>query len=204
MARLDAFLQLGCAQGCSDIHLAMGVPPMLRLHGDLLPVKYRDLDDEELTSLLREIVTDGQWATFMAGHDLDFSYAQEGIGRFRVNLFQKTQGIGATFRVIPSQVPTLDTLGLPPVVQQLTQVHQGLVLVHRGHWHGEIDDPGGDAAPSQHHQEVQYHHPGRSHRMYPYKRYVAGRAARGWHARGEFCGGVTRGVARGPGRDSRR
>ena len=77
MARLDAFLQLGCAQGCSDIHLAMGVPPMLRLHGDLLPVKYRDLDAEELTSLLREIVTDGQWATFMAGHDLDFSYAQK-------------------------------------------------------------------------------------------------------------------------------
>ena len=68
MARLDAFLQLGCAQGCSDIHLAMGVPPMLRLHGDLLPVKYRDLDAEELTSLLREIVTDGQWATFLAGH----------------------------------------------------------------------------------------------------------------------------------------
>jgi twitching motility protein PilT len=67
MARLDAFLQLGCAQGCSDIHLAMGVPPMLRLHGDLLPVKYRDLGAEELTSLLREIVTDGQWATFTAG-----------------------------------------------------------------------------------------------------------------------------------------
>jgi twitching motility protein PilT len=129
MARLDAFLQLGCAQGCSDIHLAMGVPPMLRLHGDLLPVKYRDLGAEELTSLLREIVKDGQWATFTAGHDLDFSYTQAGIGRFRVNLFRKTQGIGATFRVIPAQVPTLDTLGLPPVVQQLTQVHQGLVLV---------------------------------------------------------------------------
>lgn len=129
MARLDAFLQLGCAQGCSDIHLAMGVPPMLRLHGDLLPVKYRDLDAEELTSLLREIVTDSQWATFMAGHDLDFSYTQEGLGRFRVNLFRKTQGIGATLRAIPAQVPTLDTLGLPPVVRQFTQAHQGLVLV---------------------------------------------------------------------------
>ena len=56
--------------------------PMLRLHGDLLPVRYRDLDAEELTSLLREIVTDSQWATFMAGHDLDFSYTQEGTGRF--------------------------------------------------------------------------------------------------------------------------
>jgi len=129
MARLDAFLQLGCTQGGSDIHLAVGVPSMLRMYGDLIPVKYRDLDAEELTGLLREIVTDSQWDTFMAGHDLDFSYAREGTGRFRVNLFRKTQGIGATFRVIPVQVPALDTLGLPPVVQQLTQVHQGLVLV---------------------------------------------------------------------------
>ena len=92
MARLDAFLQLGCAQGCSDIHLAVGVPPMLRLHGELIPVKYRDLDAAELSSLLREIVTDSQWDTFMAGHDLDFSYTQEGAGRFRVNLFRTTQG----------------------------------------------------------------------------------------------------------------
>lgn len=129
MARLDAFLQLGCAQGCSDIHLATGIPPMLRLHGELIPVKYRDLDTDELTGLLREIVTDGQWATFMAGTDLDFSYMRPGMGRFRVNLFRKTTGIGATLRVIPTQVPDLDTLGLPLVVQQLTQVHQGLVLV---------------------------------------------------------------------------
>ena len=102
---------------------------MFRLYGDLVPVKYRDLDAEELTSLLRDIVTDSQWATFMAGHDLDFSYTQEGTGRFRVNLFRKTQGIGATLRAIPAQVPSLDTLGLPPVVEQLTQAHQGLILV---------------------------------------------------------------------------
>ena len=177
MARLDAFLQLGCAQGCSDIHLAMGVPPMLRLHGDLLPVKYRDLDAEELTSLLREIVTDGQWATFMAGHDLDFSYAQEGIGRFRVNLFQKTQGIGATFRVIPSAGSDPRHLRVAPGRAATHTSAPGLSPGDRGHWHGEIDDPGGDVAPSQHHQEVQYHHPGRPHRMYPYERHVAGRAA---------------------------
>lgn len=129
MARLDAFLQLGCAQGCSDIHLAMGVPPMLRMHGDLLPVKYRDLDVDELTGLLCEIVTESQWEAFQSGNDLDFAYAPAGIGRFRVNLFRKTQGIGATFRVIPAQVPVLESLGLPPIVQRLTQVHQGMVLV---------------------------------------------------------------------------
>jgi len=73
MARLDAFLQLGSTQGCSDIHLALGVPPLLRMYGELIPIKYRDLDAEELTGLLRDIVTDSQWATFMAGTDLDFS-----------------------------------------------------------------------------------------------------------------------------------
>lgn len=129
MARLDAFLQLGAAQGCSDIHLAVGVPPMLRMYGDLMPVKYRDLDAGELTGLLREIVTAEQWAAFLAGQDLDFSYAPPGVGRFRVNLFRKAQGPGATFRVIPAHIPSLDTLGLPPIVQQLTQVQQGLVLV---------------------------------------------------------------------------
>ncbi|MGE3540165.1 MAG: type IV pilus twitching motility protein PilT [Candidatus Tectimicrobiota bacterium] len=129
MARLDAFLQLGSAQGCSDIHLAVGVPPMLRMHGDLMPVKYRNLDAGELTDLLREIVPEEQWTVFLSGQDLDFSYAQTGIGRFRVNLFRKTQGIGATFRVIPMQIPTLDSLGLPPIVQQLTQAQHGLVLV---------------------------------------------------------------------------
>lgn len=129
MARLDAFLQLGCAQGCSDIHLAQGVPPLLRIYGELIPVKYRDLDAEELAGLLREIVTDSQWATFVAGTDLDFSYMREGVGRFRVNLFRKTTGIGATFRVIPAHIPDLETLGLPPIVPRLTQVHQGLLLV---------------------------------------------------------------------------
>src|SRR2546423_14714840 len=104
MARLDAFLQLGCAQGCSDIHLAVGVPPMLRLYGELLPVKYRDLDAEELTSLLREIVTDSQWATFMAGDELEFSYTQKGTGGFLANLFPKNQSTGAQLRVLPPPV----------------------------------------------------------------------------------------------------
>lgn len=102
---------------------------MLRMYGDLIPVKYRDLDAEELTGLLREVVTDSQWAIFMNGTDLDFSYTSQGIGRFRVNLFRKATGIGAVFRVIPARVPALETLGLPPIVQQLTQAHQGLVLV---------------------------------------------------------------------------
>lgn len=129
MARIDAFLQLGREQRCSDIHLTVGVPPMLRLSGDLVPVKYRDLDTDELTGLLRDILTDAQWDTFLGGTDLDFSYSRDGLGRFRVNVFRKTDGLSATFRIIPNQIPALDTLGLPPVVTKLAETHKGLVLV---------------------------------------------------------------------------
>jgi twitching motility protein PilT len=129
MARLDAFLQLGREQGCSDIHLAVGIPPMLRMHGELMPVKYREVGNEELQGMIDEILSESQQAHFAAGHDLDFSYTAEGVGRFRVNLFRKLAGIGATFRVIPSQIPSLDSLGLPPAVKSLTHHHQGLILV---------------------------------------------------------------------------
>jgi twitching motility protein PilT len=129
MARLDAFLQLGHQQGVSDIHFAVGVPPMFRMYGELVPVKYRGLSHDELASLIYEILSEDQQRLFEMGEDLDFSYAREGIGRFRVNLFRKTSGPAATFRIIASRVPQLDALGLPPVVEKLTHHHQGLVLV---------------------------------------------------------------------------
>ena len=96
MARIDAFLKLGLAQGCSDIHLAVGVPPMLRMHGDLMPIKFRDLGDTELEGYIAEILTANQRKRFDEGHDLDFSYVSEDKGRFRVNVFRKETGVGAT------------------------------------------------------------------------------------------------------------
>ena len=74
MARIDAFLKLGLAQGCSDVHLAVGVPPMLRMNGDLLPIKFRQLSDTELEGYVREILTTQQIERLEEGHDLDFSY----------------------------------------------------------------------------------------------------------------------------------
>ncbi len=129
MARIDAFLKLGLAQGCSDIHLAVGVPPMLRMHGDLMPIKFRDLGDTELESYVGEILTPTQKKRFGDGHDLDFSYVSEDGGRFRVNVFRKETGVGATFRYIPGSVPTLESLDLPPVIKKLCDYHQGMILV---------------------------------------------------------------------------
>jgi twitching motility protein PilT len=129
MARIDAFLKLGLAQGCSDVHLAVGVPPMLRLHGDLMPIKFRDLGAAELESYVTEILTPAQKDRFGTGHDIDFSYVSEDAGRFRVNVFRKETGVGATFRFIPGDIPQLEKLGLPKVIQKLCDHHQGMILV---------------------------------------------------------------------------
>ena len=129
MARIDAFLKLGLAQGCSDIHLAVGVPPMLRMNGDLMPIKFRELSDSELESYVYDIITTPQKLRLEAGHDLDFSYVADEGGRFRVNVFRKATGIGAVFRTIPGDVPTLDQLDVPPVLKTFCDYHQGMVLV---------------------------------------------------------------------------
>jgi twitching motility protein PilT len=129
VARIDAFLKLGTQQGCSDVHLAVGVPPMLRMHGDLLPIKFRDLRPGELEGYIAEILTNSQNEHFARGNDLDFSYVSAEGGRFRVNVYRKDTGVGATFRTIPSSVPTLESLSLPPIVTRLCDFHQGMVLV---------------------------------------------------------------------------
>jgi twitching motility protein PilT len=129
MPRIDSFLKLGLAQGCSDVHLAVGVPPMLRMNGDLMPIKFRDLSDTELESYVTEILSDSQRGHFGSGRDLDFSYVSADGGRFRVNLFRKDTGVGAVFRYIPNEVPTLEKLNVPPIIRDFCDYHQGMVLV---------------------------------------------------------------------------
>jgi twitching motility protein PilT len=102
---------------------------MLRMYGELLPIKFRDLRDTELEGYISEIIPHSQAARFSQGHDADFSYVSADGGRFRVNVFRKDTGVGAVFRTIPSEIPTLDKLGLPPVVRKLCDYHQGMILV---------------------------------------------------------------------------
>jgi twitching motility protein PilT len=129
MPRIDAFLKLGAAQGCSDVHLAVGVPPMLRMNGELMPIRFRNLGDSELEGYVHEILTKNQTEVFRSGRDLDFSYVAEDGSRFRVNVFRKETGVGAVFRAIPAKVPTLESLNLPPAIGKLLDFHQGMILV---------------------------------------------------------------------------
>lgn len=128
-ARINAFLLLGRQQGGSDIHFAVGSPPLIRLHGELNPIKYRDLTKNELEELTHEILTPDQIEQFDHGHDLDFSYENDEVGRFRVNMFHKITGIGASFRAIAPKIPSFADLGLPPIVEKMLHASQGLILV---------------------------------------------------------------------------
>jgi twitching motility protein PilT len=129
MARIDAFLKLAVAQGCSDLHLAVGVPPMMRMHGDLVAIKFRDLGESELEAYITEVLTPSQNKVLREGNDVDFSYVTQDGGRFRVNVFRKETGIGAAFRAIPTTMPSMEQLGLPPVIKKLCDYHQGMILV---------------------------------------------------------------------------
>jgi len=120
MARIDAFLKVARQQGCSDIHLAVGVPPMLRMSGDLLPIKFRDLTSTELEAYLREIMNESQIKSFQTGNDVDFSHVTEDGTRFRANIFRKTSGPGAVFRYIPTDIPSMDDLNLPNILKKMT------------------------------------------------------------------------------------
>jgi twitching motility protein PilT len=115
--------------GGSDLHLSPSYPPMFRLRGKLVAQGERTLGAQEIEHLLMPLVGDAQRAQFLATGDLDFAYAHGQRARFRANYLRKTTGMGAVFRAIPSQIKTLDELGVPAGVRKLADLRAGLVLV---------------------------------------------------------------------------
>src|SRR5262249_28224091 len=113
MPRIDAFLEIGRQQGASDIHLSVGLPPLIRMDDLPMQIPSRALSEMECTDLLREIVTDEQWATCTARGAVDLSYEAETGGRFRMNIFHRSGGLSAVCRIIPETVPSMAELGLP-------------------------------------------------------------------------------------------
>ena len=128
MAKIDAFFKLMFDQGASDLHLASGQQPILRLHGDMERVKYNVLEDGELKAMLYEIAPEMKIKQYEETGDVDFGYEIPGVARFRCNFFNQKYGCGAVFRQIPTKVNTADDLGLPPILKRAAMLHKGLVL----------------------------------------------------------------------------
>lgn len=129
MARIDTFLELVVKQNGSDLHMVSGNPPRVRINGDTLAIKYRELSADETQDLIFEIMSSDQQAYFQENNGVDFAYDAENLARFRVNVFQHLSGIGAVFRVIPAEIKSLNDLGLPPVLKNLARQRKGLILV---------------------------------------------------------------------------
>ncbi len=129
MPRIDAFLQIGREQGGSDIHFTVGQPPLVRLDGELMPVKYRPLAQAEIAELVDETLTPAMREELGRIGALDYSYESENAGRFRMNVCRHQRGTSVFCRVITDEIPELDTLGLPRVVSHLTRLRSGLILV---------------------------------------------------------------------------
>ena len=130
MAAIDTLLIALKEHSGSDLHLAAGTPPRLRVKGHLDAIEGQPvLDDATLRGLLRELVSEEQWAAYETDGDLDFAYGLTGIGRFRANYLQQVNGAGAVFRMIPEQIVSAEQLGLPPAVVKLAELSKGLVLV---------------------------------------------------------------------------
>ena len=113
----------------SDLHLSSGLPPMIRVDGDLRRLTLPALDNQQLTELLYSTMSDHQRRDFEANLEVDFSYAVPGLARFRVNCFHHDRGVGGAFRTIPMAVWTLEDIGAPPSFKEIINVPRGLILV---------------------------------------------------------------------------
>ncbi len=127
---LASLCRLAMKTGASDIHLKVGMSPMLRIHGDIRPVTdLPALTNDELAKAMWDIMSPNQRERFKASNDCDLAHTVPGVARFRCNVFRSQQRIGAVLRAIPSQVKTIDELELPPVLKKVAREPRGLILV---------------------------------------------------------------------------
>ncbi|RME48624.1 MAG: type IV pilus twitching motility protein PilT [Deltaproteobacteria bacterium] len=126
---LQELLRFAIQHQASDLHLSAGVPPMIRLHGEMKRLDAPPLEAETLQQIVYGILLDRQRQAFEEDLEFDFAVQVKGIGRFRVNVFNQLRGKSAVFRVIPEEVIPLHELGLPPILRRFTEFENGLVLV---------------------------------------------------------------------------
>jgi len=126
---ITELLAFSARQNASDLHLSAGLPPMIRVDGEIRRVNVPPMDHGEVQSLIYDIMNDQQRRDFEDQLETDFSFEVPGVARFRVNAFNQSRGAGAVFRTIPSKILSLEDLGMPDVIQEFAKMPRGLVLV---------------------------------------------------------------------------
>ncbi|KIH80846.1 type IV pilus twitching motility protein PilT [Pseudomonas batumici] len=126
---ITELLAFSAKQGASDLHLSAGLPPMIRVDGDVRRINLPALDHKQVHDLIYDIMNDRQRKDYEEFLETDFSFEVPGVARFRVNAFNHNRGSGAVFRTIPSKVLTMSDLGMGEVFRKITEVPRGLVLV---------------------------------------------------------------------------
>ncbi len=126
---ITELLAFSAKQGASDLHLSAGLPPMIRVDGDVRRINLPPLEHQEVHSLIYEIMNDKQRKDFEEFLETDFSFEVPGVARFRVNAFNHNRAAGAVFRTIPSKVLTMEDLDMGQVFKDISMVPRGLVLV---------------------------------------------------------------------------
>lgn len=126
---ITELLAFSAKQGASDLHLSAGLPPMIRVDGDVRRINLPALEHKEVHALIYDIMNDKQRKDLEEFLETDFSFEVPGVARFRVNAFNQNRGVGAVFRTIPSKVLTMAELGMGDVFRKITEVPRGLVLV---------------------------------------------------------------------------
>ena len=129
MATIDALLRTAVEQKASDLHISVGMPPILRQFGQLRKLEHAPLSAEQTAKLIDEILTEGQRKTLASDWEVDFAYEIQGLARFRSNAFIQRKGLDACFRVVKTDLPDFAGLGIPEIMKKVCENHQGLILV---------------------------------------------------------------------------
>jgi twitching motility protein PilT len=127
--QMHELFQEMAALEASDLHITIGAPPMVRVHGDVTPLPYGPLDANSTKQLCYAVLTEQQKKKFEEESELDFSFGVQGLSRFRGNLFLQKGAVGGVFRAIPHKAPPLRALGLPAAAEALLKLPRGLILV---------------------------------------------------------------------------
>ncbi len=136
-------LAFSVKHSASDLHLSAGLPPMIRVDGDIRRINVPALEHKMVHGLVYDIMNDKQRKDFEEFLETDFSFEIPGLARFRVNAFNQARGASAVFRTIPSKVLTLEDLGCPGIFKDIVDVPRGLVLVTGPTGSGKSTTPGG-------------------------------------------------------------